>query len=120
MIKRIILFLMCIILFCASTSFAFWNTCLDIDTSRVSVWVVDPDIMGIKNHETNEFAFLSLDCAQTTKREFAFSRCANGCPLYPDSSIRIPAKTTKLCIGDHVFVFNKQCVIDTMKKGKDN
>lgn len=112
--------MMCMILLGFSTSFAFWGTCIDIDTSRVSVWVVDPDTMGIKNHVTNEFAFASLDCAQTTKPEFAFSRCANGCPLYPDSSIRIPAKTTKLCIGDNIFVYNKRCEIVTMKKGKDN
>lgn len=119
MINKILLFFVGIFFLTVSTSLAFWKTCIDIDTSHISVWVVDPDIMGIKNHETNEFAFLSLDCAQTTKREFAFSRCANGCPLYPDSSIRIPAKLTKLCIGDRVFVFDKQCEIDTMKKGTD-
>jgi len=119
MIKKIITFSVILLLFSISTSFAFWKACIDIDASRIFVWVVDPDIMGIKNHETNEFAFLSLDCTQTTKREFAFSRCANGCPLYPDSSIRIPAKLTKICIGDYVFVYDKQCEVDTMKKGTD-
>ncbi len=120
MINKLLIILICTILFGVSPSYAFWKTCIDINTSRVSVWVVDPDTMGIKNYVTNEFAFISLDCSQTTRPEFAFSQCANGCSLYPDSSIKIPAKTKTLCIGDDIFVYSKRCEITHMKKGKDN
>ncbi len=119
MIKNFLALLLCMFICKATESYAFWKTCIGIDSRNTSVWVVDPDIMGVKNHDTNEFVFLSIDCPQNNPYEHPFSRCANGCPLYPDNSIRIPSGKSKLCEGDIIFVYNKRCEVTHISKGKD-
>ena len=93
------------------------KTCIDFNYRYSSVWIVDPDIMGIKNHLTNEFAFVSVKCSDNPY-EHAFSHCTT-CPLYPNNCIRIPFKKHKLCEGDTIFVYNKKCKLIDMTKGKD-
>ncbi len=119
MIKRCLVILMFFIFAWKTQSHAFWKTCINIDAYNTSVWVVDPDIMAVKNLITNEFAFVSIECPLNNLYEHPFSRCANGCPLYPDSSIRIPFGKHKLCEGDIIFIYNKKCRISSMTKGKD-
>jgi len=81
------------------------KTCIDFSYRYSSVWIVDPDIMGIKNHITNEFAFVSVECPLNNLYEYLFSRCAT-CPLYRDNCIKIPPKKHKLCEGDIIFIYN--------------
>ena len=117
--KNLLGLLICMVVLISSELFAFWKTCLEIENHNTAVWVVDPDIMGVKNFRTHEFAYVTLDCPKDTPYEHPFSKCANGCPLYPDISIKIPPSKDKICEGDTVFVYKKRCKITIMSKGKD-
>jgi hypothetical protein len=117
--KRFFVFVISMIILIPAEIFAFWNTCIKIDKDNTSIWVVDPDIMGVKNFGTNEFAFVSIDCPEDTPYEHPFSKCANGCPLYPASSIKLPTGRDKICESDKVFIYKKRCKVSHMEKGKD-
>ena len=117
--RNLLVLIICMTIFIPVGVFAFWKICINIEGQNTAVWVVDPDIMGVKDLKTEEFAFVSLDCPQNTPYEHPFSKCSNGCPLYPESSIKIPSGKDKICEGDTVFVYQKRCKITSMSKGKD-
>lgn len=87
---------------------------------RLSRFILDPGVMGVENYDTNEYAIVSVECLRDSMSEQPFSRCANGCPVYPDSSIKISQKKKELCEGDTFFVFKKRCEITSMRVGNDN
>ena len=113
--KKIILIIVGIF-FCSFVSFAaFWGACIDINGPDVAVYVIDPDIMGIDNYETGKYATVIVDCPQEKPHQHPFSNCANGCPMYPDSSIKFAKGSTKVCEGDTIYVFKRKCRIKSME-----
>jgi hypothetical protein len=118
-VKNVKILVICIIILIPAEISAFWNTCIKIDRDNTSIWVVDPDIMGVKNFNTNEFAFVSIDCPEDSLHEHPFSKCANGCPLYPASSIKLSTGRDKICESDAIFIYKKRCKVSHMEKGKD-
>ena len=63
--------------------------------------------MGIDNYESNEYAIIIVECPKETQNQHAFSNCANKCPLYPDSSIRIKSGASKICEGDVFYILKE-------------
>ena len=95
-----------------SDSHCFWKTCIKIDSSFYHQ-IIDPDILEIGN--SDYFAFVTV-AVEGVPRKNAFSRCANGCPLFPNSSVRIAKNKIKVCEGDTIFVYDDQFTIVKIRK----
>jgi len=95
-----------------AVAWSFWKTCIKIDSSFY-YQIIDPDILEIGNSEYS--AFVTVVC-EGVPRKNPFSRCANGCPLFPNSSVRIARNKAKVCEGGTIFVYNDQFTIVKIKK----
>lgn len=101
-----------IILCFPSNPRCFWKTCISIDSSFYHQ-IIDPDILEIGNSEY--YAFVTV-IVEGVPRRNAFSRCANGCPLFPNNSVKVAKNKIKVCEGDSIFVYNDQFTIDKIRK----
>lgn len=111
-VMAILIILLCLLFFLPQISYSLWKTCIKVDSSFYHQ-IIDPDILEIGNDEY--FAFVAVEC-EGVPRKHAFSRCANGCPLFPNSSVRIAKNKVKICEGDIIFVGSDQCTIVKIRK----
>ncbi len=107
----LILFLS-LLFFLPEAAHSFWKTCMKVDSSFYHQ-IIDPDIIEIGNNEY--FAFVTFEC-EGVPRKNAFSRCANGCPLFPNCSVKIARNKVNVCEGDTIFVGSDQCTLGKIKK----
>lgn len=91
---------------------SFWKTCLKIDESFY-YQIIDPDIIEIGN--SDYFAYAFVRCEGVPRRN-AFSMCANGCPIFPNSWVRIARNKIKICEGDIIFVGNDECELEDIDR----
>lgn len=96
----------------SATSFLLWKTCMKVDSSFYHQ-IIDPDILEIGNDEY--WAFAIVRC-EGVPRHNAFSRCPNGCRIFPNSWVKIARNKIKVCEGDKIFVGNDECTIEKFKK----
>jgi hypothetical protein len=92
-------------------SFPFLKTCIDINSSFYHQ-IIDPDILEIGNEEY--WAFVIVSCEEV-KRHNAFSRCANGCPLLSNGSVKFAKNKKQVCEGDVIFVGRDKCSLGKIK-----
>ena len=95
-------------------TFFLWKTCMKVDSSFYHQ-IIDPDILEIGNDKY--YAFVGVTC-EGVRRHNAFSRCANGCPIFPNSSVKIARNKVEVCEGDIIFVRNDQCTLGKIKKNR--
>lgn len=93
-------------------SFSLWKTCMDVDSSFY-YRIIDPDVIEIGNDK--HWAFVVVEC-EGVKRHNAFSRCANGCPLFPNRLVKVARNKPQVCEGDIIFVGSDECIIGKIKK----
>ena len=97
-----------------ATIASWWDSCIKVDDSFY-YHIIDPDTIEIGNNK--EWAFVSVNC-DGVPRKNAFSKCPNGCGVFPNSSVKIPLNRTKICKGEVVFVGNDQCELGKIKAEK--
>jgi hypothetical protein len=93
-------------------TFFLWKTCMKVDSSFYH-HIIDPDLLEIGNDKY--WTIVGVTCEGVPRRH-AFSMCANGCPLFPNSAVRIARNRIKVCEGDSIFVGNAKCEIDDFEK----
>jgi len=102
-----------------AAAFSLWQICMDFNTSRdktalsdkLNHKIINADILTVWNDE--EKGFLMVKCLQGPGRH-AFSNYDDGEPLYPDSSVRFQYDKTKICEGDIIYVYGRECHILSM------
>jgi len=100
----------------SAMSFSLFASCIEIDKTFYHK-IVDPDILDIGNSEY--YAFVGVTC-EGVPRKNAFSQCANNCPTFPDSYVKIDKRKKKICEGDTILVGSSPypCVLGKMSKDK--
>lgn len=74
---------------------------------------IDPDILVIGN--SKYYALVVVEC-EGLRRHNAFSKCANGCPLLPNGSVKTARNKVRVCEGDIIFVDSDGCLLGKMIK----
>lgn len=98
-----------------SRAFDFgFNKCIQIDQSFYHQ-VIDPDIIEIGNNKQWSMTIVNCDWQE---RRFAFSNCANGCPLVANNAVKYEKGIKKICQGDPIYINKYKCQIDKMKPEK--
>jgi len=100
-----------LLFFIPETALSFWEKCMKVDSSFYHQ-IIDPDIIEIGNDEY--YAFVAVEC-EGVPRKHTFSGCANGCPLFPNRSVKIARNKVKVCEGDTIFVGSDQCTLGKIK-----
>ena len=117
-----IAFLVGVLFLCFTISdaqaFSFFKSCTPYNESPdsgVYHQIINADILKIGNNRG--YAFALVEC-QGVPRRYAFSRYNDGVPVFPDSSVVIDHDKTKMCEGDFITVYGRECKILSLTSEK--